>query len=389
MIFSNKSLLVLLALFSTSSGLAKEISSSDYISFPAQIDIYIQRASMITAAFNLLDYGDISPINPNEDLNSKATYLLLSNLPKIQNTETNVFSEYLDDIKNTRQGKEFIDRVNNNKSNLYFRLSFNPARMPDAKELLGGKDGTFSGIESRSPRDLYGLTSSDGKRALIVLRNDQSKEQGLFTLIHELFHLFDPALKSLHNLNDNERELIAEYRAYLAEIQFFSILEVKSNLPVFYEEFSKKLKAEDHKTFTKNLLARVLDNKFPIQEEILPKYIIDLEKAPELFTPLVAFDLEKHGNNIDTQKPEVLLNEIAKLAIDQNKEIIVRAFYTTSSDVKQKIISENKEIRRKLDVTNIAAYILKNKLNEINELLPSPEINSFTSGGPKSRDSGS
>ena len=226
--------------------------------------------------------------------------------------------------------------------------------------------------KKRQPHDLFGFFSfykNNGNQSpLIAISNYQHPHWSVYTIGHEIFHLFDSYRKTLAKNTQNEqiKSLISEYRAFLAELKLY--LQIKNSKKDFWEsDFHERfLKKEflfifgDQVIKKEDVFRYVLNMHFPTKERHLtrdgvidPNRSITISKAAGKYYNYQLKELTSYPDDLPKIKYRILSWFVKKVNKLKNREqenkwdpdYIMRLSYKKDHDLYEDRMAKNHEAR--------------------------------------------
>lgn len=192
--------------------------------------------------------------------------------------EASVQRKLYGQLSTTEFGESLIKRVNSIRAEgaqmrfrLFYQMELDQA---SGRSASGGWEPLWV-QEAREPHDVYGFFHVKDKNATLLLNNFQTNPLGMLSTVHELFHLVDGDYAERIADPKQDPELvhfIAEYRALLAELEFYQQGK-KAGLFPKKSDFHESLFTFSGKVNHQKLLETVLELEFPAKRS--PRFAID------------------------------------------------------------------------------------------------------------------
>ncbi len=308
-------------------------------------------------------------------------FLLVPNSNETTESEQFVFDQYVTQMAQTEFGlslvKRFVKRKPNNQliSSIGLKIFFDVALKNGSID----KETPMWMTDRTIHHELMGAFHSKDNLATVALNNFQFRGEGLYTFVHEVFHLLDG--NSLTGFGDID-DFLAEYRAILAEAVFYREFNYPESALVsdWHDNMLSKSWLPFSNTVsvdTEKVLQATLDLLYPLDPEFTISKVhgignTRLETSARNTYDFIVNSLTKFGN--DPSLPE---------------QTILLEFSKKTSDLKR-IGAENRNRRELIE------SFFKNDKNK--GLLTIDKINNFLDkgfnvpgaghGGPKPRNGG-
>lgn len=262
-------------------------------------------------------------------------------------------------------GRHLVNAANeiqNVRYKLYYQMALNTNGQTS---LFAGRNRPTYVSEREIPHELWGFYFTQDQSAYVLLNEYQNTWNADYTLVHELFHLFDKQSAAYSQFVESQSfvwndldNLALEFRAVLAEVQYrvdVTKMPGFSDDIMLHDDFRDKL-IENGKPNQNKILGYILDVFYPVKfKKNVTKVLSNLNPGNERFSE-VAFSF-------------TAVEEFFRSFLSGEKTQVLPLFYNEVPS--QTLIYQNQSKRQAIEqeairrgAKNIFDYLARAKLTE-------------------------